>query len=235
MNQGRIKCLLVDDEPEGLNLVRTYAQQTSELEIAGECRSGVEAFTFLQRSPVGLIFLDIEMPSLSGIELIRSLLHPPKVIFTTAHRDFAIEGFELNAVDYLLKPFSFERFLRAVQKVSSQTVHLSTQDKLPTERFLYLRSERKMVKVLIADILYIESQKDYVRIISGSQPPVVTKQPISHLETLLPDDAFVRIHRSFIVPISKIDSYTASEVNVGKYALPIGPSFRVAFAQSMDA
>ena len=229
----KLRCLLVDDEPPALEVLRFYISNMPMLEIAGECNHAIAAFEFLQRHSVDILFLDIKMPQLSGTDFLKSLHHPPKVIFTTAHRDFAVEGFELGAVDYLLKPYSLERFLKAVQRVTNQEPKL-LKEGLPanTERFLYVRSDRKMVKLLIDEILYIESLKDYLRIfLPGKQ--IITKQTITSIEEILPEDQFVRIHRSFIVSLKKIDSYNQHSVFIGKEELPIGPLYKITFLQKM--
>jgi DNA-binding LytR/AlgR family response regulator len=167
---------------------------------------------------------------LTGTEFLRALPSPPRVIFTTAHRDFAVEGFELGAVDYLLKPYSLDRFLRAVhrainpeQKSSSHSIKESIATE--SDRFLYVRADRKMVKVMIDDILYVESLKDYIRIILRDKQ-VITKQTITSLEEMLPENDFMRIHRSFIVSVRKVDSYSPGSVFVGKTELPVGPLYK---------
>jgi DNA-binding LytR/AlgR family response regulator len=225
----KLRCLLVDDEPPALDILRTYIDATPMLEIAGECYHALAAFDFIQKHEIDLIFLDINMPRLSGTDFLRALPSPPRVIFTTAHRDFAVEGFELGAVDYLLKPYSLERFLRAVhralnpeQKLQQQTAKEVTTE---SERFLYVRAERKMVKIMIDDIRYIESLKDYVRIFL-SDKHVTTKQTITSLAEMLPDQDFMRIHRSFIVAVKKIDSYNHSSIFIGKTELPVGPLYK---------
>jgi DNA-binding LytR/AlgR family response regulator len=232
----KLNCLLVDDEPPALEILRTYIANTPMLHIVGECYHAVEAFQFLQTNEVDLIFLDINMPKLTGTDFLKALERPPKVIFTTAHRDFAVEGFELGAIDYLLKPYSLERFWRAVQRASNTEQKLQLPDKektdLEAEPFLYVRSDRKMVKVLINDILYIESLKDYLKIFfPGKQ--IVTKQTITSLEAMLPEENFVRIHRSFIVPLAKIESYTQNSVFIGAAEIPVGPLYRQSFLQKL--
>lgn len=223
------RCLLVDDEPPALEILRTYVGNTPLLENAGECSHAIAAFEFLQKHSVDLIFLDIQMPRLLGTDLLKSLPNPPKIIFTTAYRDYAVEGFELGAIDYLLKPYSFDRFLRAVHKVLDlglrdqaiikESVHAQT------DRFLYVRADRKMVKVMVDEIHYIESLKDYVRIVVKDQQ-IITKQTITALEEMLPEHEFVRIHRSFIVSLKKIDSYNHHAVFLNKIELPVGPLYK---------
>jgi DNA-binding LytR/AlgR family response regulator len=226
----KLRCLLVDDEPPALEILRTYIDATPMLEIAGECHHAMAAFDFIQKHNIDLIFLDVNMPRLTGTEFLRALPSPPRVIFTTAHRDFAVEGFELGAVDYLLKPYSLDRFLRAVHRAINPEQKSSSQpakESIATEsdRFLYVRADRKMVKVMIDDILYVESLKDYIRIILRDKQ-VITKQTITSLEEMLPENDFMRIHRSFIVSVRKVDSYSQSSVFVGKAELPVGPLYK---------
>ncbi|SFE18256.1 LytR/AlgR family response regulator transcription factor [Spirosoma endophyticum] len=235
-----IRCLLVDDEPPALDIIESYVAMVDGLDVVGKCHNAIQAFSVLQSTPVDLMLLDIKMPKLLGTDFVRSLRQPPRVIFTTAYRDYALDGYELDVVDYLLKPISFERFLRAVSKVmrvdqplvnSGQfqpTNILATQltDKQTStsseNTFLYFRVDRKMVKVFIRDIRYIESLRDYVKIITVSAQPLVVKQSISSLEEMLPDADFLRIHRSFIVAIDKITAYTPSHIDIGGQELPIG-------------
>lgn len=232
-----IRCLLVDDEPPALAVIESHIAMIDGLDIVGKCHNAIQAFGVLQSTPVDLLFLDIKMPKLLGTDFIRSLRQPPKVIFTTAYRDYALDGFELDAVDYLLKPISFERFLRAVSKV--MRIEPSTIGAVPADpglvpldekpasavaenSFLYFRADRRMVKVFIRDILYVESLKDYVKIVTTSAKPLVVKQSISSLEEMLPEASFLRIHRSYIVAVDKITAYTPSYVDVAGQELPIG-------------
>ncbi len=228
----KLRCLLVDDEPPALDILRTYIDATPMLEIAGECHHAMAAFEFIQKHDIDLIFLDINMPKLTGTEFLRALPSPPRVIFTTAHRDFAVEGFELGAVDYLLKPYSLDRFLRAVhrainpeQKSSSQFNSVKDSVTTESERFLYVRADRKMVKVMIDEILYVESLKDYIKIILRDKQ-VITKQTITSIEEMLPENDFMGIHRSFIVSARKVDSYSLTSVFIGKTELPVGPLYK---------
>jgi len=223
----KIRCLIVDDEPPALEVLRAHIANTPMLEVAGECHNAMGAFDFLQHQRVDLVFLDIQMPKLLGTDLVKALTDPPKVIFTTAHREYAMDGFDLNAVDFLLKPISFDRFLKAVQKavhteVRSQKVEESSVE---SPRFLYFRADRKMVKVFIEDISHIESLKDYVKIHNG-QHPLLTKQTIMAVEEMLPTGEFLRVHRSFIVNLNKITSFTPHSVFVNKEEIPIGPLYR---------
>lgn len=230
-----INCLAVDDEPPALSVLTQHIAAVPSLNLVGACSNAVEALTAIQSQNIDLLFLDIQMPQLLGTDLIRTLKNPPRVIFTTAYRKFAIEGFELNAVDYLLKPISFERFLMAVNRVleTPPAPPLSPVSPAPvapippadTSPLIYFRADRKMQKVLLADILYIESLKDYSRIVTKTKK-IITKQGISFIEGQLPRNAFIRIHRSYIVAIDKIDSYTTDLIEIDHQELPIGRMFR---------
>ncbi|GAB3260071.1 LytTR family DNA-binding domain-containing protein [Larkinella harenae] len=231
----KLRCLLVDDEPHAVEIVESYIEMVDGLEIVGKCHNAVQAFSMLQATPVDLLFLDIKMPKLTGTDFLRSLRNPPKVIFTTAYREYALDGFELDVVDYLLKPIPFERFLRAVSKVMRLETSIAPvlpepepqlveKELVPSERdaFLYFRADRKMVKVYTKDILYIESLKDYVKIITQTAKPLVVKQAISSVGAMLPGRDFLRIHRSFIVAINKISAWSPSHVEIAGQDLPIG-------------
>lgn len=224
-----LSCIIVDDEPLALEIMESYVQKVEYLQIKGSFRNAVSAFSFLQQHPVDLIFLDIQMPKLTGIDFIKTLKNPPKVIFTTAYRDYALEGFELEVVDYLLKPIPFERFLKAVsrliQQPSSESTNKLIQAEPVKEQPLFFKVDKKMVKVQVSDILYIESVKDYVKV-KTIDKEIITQQKISYLEESLPQQLFMRIHRSFIVAVSKIDAYSACEVDIGKYQLPIGRNYK---------
>jgi DNA-binding LytR/AlgR family response regulator len=236
----KIKCLVIDDEPPAREILKKHIAGVEALELTGDCSNAVEALTFIQHTPIDLLFLDIQMPHILGTSFMRTLKNPPKVIFTTAYRKFAVEGFELNAVDYLLKPISFERFLQAVNKVLQVSLtapnHTNISPDTNTETahpFLYFRVDRKMIKVFLDDMLFIESLKDYIKIFTATKT-IVTKQPISSLEELLPSDAFIRIHRSYIVAINKIDSFNADSVEIGKKELPIGRLFKHAITKLLN-
>ena len=226
----KIRCIAVDDEPPALEILKKYISSVSMLELAGTCNNAVEAINVLGTQEIDLLFLDIQMPMLMGTDLIRSLSKPPKVIFTTAFRKFAVEGFELNAVDYLLKPISFERFLRAVNKIMNVSIQQPiempvVQSATPAPEYVYFRADRKMYKVAVDEIIYVESMKDYIKVVTTTRT-IITKQSISSLEENLPNDLFVRIHRSYIVAIRKIQSYTSELVTIGKEELPVSRMYR---------
>jgi DNA-binding LytR/AlgR family response regulator len=223
------KCLLVDDEPLAIEVLEKYIEAVDQLQVVGTCRNAFQAMEFLQKNPVDLIFLDIHMPKLSGTSFVRTLQHPPKIIFTTAYKEHAIDAFELDAVDYLLKPISLERFLRAVNKLTQTTfthpeeIHLIPE---PTSGFIYFRSDRKMVKLFYDEILYIESIKDYIKIFRDGNAPLIVKQSISATEELLPPNLFLRIHRSYIVSIQKISAFTNNDVEIQNVEIPIGRLYK---------
>jgi DNA-binding LytR/AlgR family response regulator len=221
-----MKCIIVDDEPLAIEILESYVARVEELELTGTFRNAIAAFTFVQQNPVDLIFLDIEMPKLSGIEFLKTLKQRPKVIITTAYRDYAIEGFELEVVDYLLKPIPFERFLKSVGKVlSSRTDINALPSPVAQDSFTYFKVDKKMVKTKIADILYIESIKDYVKV-RTTEKEIITQQKISYLDESLPRAHFLRIHRSFIVNTDHIDAYTATDVEISKFKVPIGRNYK---------
>ncbi len=223
----------MDDEPPALQIIEKYIASVPALELKAVANNAVDALSILQNNKIDLIFLDIQMPQLLGTDFMRSLINPPKVIFTTAFRKYAVDGFELDAVDYLLKPISFERFLKAVNKVMRLNI-TTTENELPfkvqqtnpaSDSFIYLRADRKNIKVNFNDILFIESLKDYIKVVTKDKT-IVTKQAISSIEENLPKDSFIRTHRSFIVAVNKIESYTNELVQTGKYEIPISRSYR---------
>jgi DNA-binding LytR/AlgR family response regulator len=224
----KIRCLLVDDEPIAHDVLESYIRKIEVLELVGKCRSAVEAFSVLQQGGVDLLFLDIEMPQLSGLELLRVLPHPPKVIITTAYREYALEGYEWDVLDYLIKPVPFERFMKAVGKVLKNHMPATAfvaEKPAEEEPFLFVKEERKLVKVLLRDIAYVESLRDYVRIHTSSRK-IQTRQTIAYYEELLPKEQFLRIHRSFIVSVAHIDAISDHRIEVLQQELPIGGNYR---------
>ena len=230
-----MKCIIVDDEPLAIEIIESYVNRLDDLEIVATCTNALKAFEILQKEQVDLMFLDIQMPKLTGIDFIKTLKNPPKTILTTAYRDYALESYELDVVDYLLKPISFDRFLVALQKAyknDKSELNYSTSD--GGEEYIYLKADKKMVKVMLNDILYIESLKDYIRVKTADKD-VITHQKISYLEEKLPDDLFIRIHRSFIVPLKKIESYSSSTIEVPGKELPIGRLYKNNVLDTLNA
>jgi DNA-binding LytR/AlgR family response regulator len=221
----------VDDEPPASQLIEKYIQAIPSLHLIATCANAVDALTLLQDNPIDLIFLDIQMPHILGTDFMRTLSNPPKVIFTTAFRKFAVEGFDLDAVDYLLKPISFERFLKAINKVmklnlsaGEKSLFTNIPEKEVENNFIYLRADRKNIKISLDDLLFIESLKNYIKVVTKDKT-IVTKHSISALEENLPP-AFIRIHRSFIIAKNKIESFSHDFIQVGKYELPVSRSYR---------
>ena len=226
----KIRCLLVDDEPPALKVLQSYVSQISGLELAGVCSNAIEAIDVLHDKMVDVMFLDIKMPKIIGTQFLRSLSHPPKVIFVTAYREYAVEGFELDAVDYLVKPVSFERFLKAIDKLKrSGNHHQVEEEKLYNHNpnaFVYLKSDKVMQKIFIDDILYIESWKDYVKLFFANGKHLLVKQTISAMESLLSEHKFLRVHRSYIISLDKISGYSHSCVKVDQSEIPIGRLYK---------
>lgn len=225
-----MRCLIVDDEPLARQLLESYLARIEVLKHLKTCSNAVEAFTFLQEQPVDLIFLDIEMPQTSGIELLRSLKDKPRIILTTAYREYAFEAYDLDVVDYLLKPISFERFLRGIAKIKQlKQYEPQAPDAAEGQRYddayMYLKENREMVKVFLKDILYIESLRDYVRVKTHRQE-IITYQKISYLEQKLPRNRFVRVHRSFMIALDKVRSFTTASINVETHEIPIGRNYK---------
>lgn len=233
LNTGYIKCLIVDDEPMARDVIRRYIEKVPTLQIAGEHGNAIDAMLFLQQTPVDLLFLDIQMPHLNGTDFVKSLRNPPKIIFTTAYKEYALEGYELDAVDYLLKPIRFDRFLRSINKAFPQErdpsfVEKVAPEKTKTSGFIYLKSERKMIKVFLHDINYIESARDYIKVYTENGT-IITRQTISSIEAMLSDTEFVRVHRSFVVSVDKIKTFTHETIQVGKSEIPIGKFYLNSF------
>ena len=232
-----IRCLIVDDEPPAREIIRRYIEQVPTLELVGECANAIQALTFLQQQVIDLVFLDIRMPQLNGNDFLKTLKNPPKIIFTTAFSEYALEGYDLDVVDYLLKPIPFDRFLKAVNKASQGAVEKPEvsfpQEDKKNESFVYFRADRKMVKVMLQDIFYIESMKDYIKVVTR-QGHLVTKQSISSVEEMLPDTQFLRTHRSFIVSLPHIRSYTHEYIELDKVEITIGKLFRNSVLKKLE-
>ncbi len=214
----------MDDEPPAVQVLKRYAEALEYLEITGTLNNACQVIDILHSKKVDLMFLDINMPKLLGTQLLKTIKDPPKVIFTTAHKDYAVDAFELDAIDYLLKPVSFERFLKAVNKFCQiNPVEADPHGNAPG--FLYFRADRKMVKVFLEDITYIESFKDYIVIHRQNEADLKVKYAISSVDNMLPQNLFLRIHRSYIVSMKKVSAFTINDVEIGKTELPIGRSY----------
>ena len=226
----KIKCLVVDDEPLAAELVATHISKVSDLELVAKSHNPVDAFAILQREPIDLLFLDIHMPRMTGWELLKSLPNKPLVVITTAYREHALEGYEFDVLDFLLKPITFDRFLRSISKYHQRRLTMldsttSLSDSYE-QAYKYFKVNREMKKVFLKDILYIESLKDYVRIKTDKES-LITYQRISYLEEKLPDDKFLRVHKSFIVAVDKITSLGSNSVKIKDKEIPVGRNYKM--------
>ncbi len=223
---SNIKCIIIEDEPLAVKVLADYISQVPFLELQGTFKDAILATDWLRHSHTDLIFLDIHLPKLKGMAFLKTLTHPPAVIVTTAYHQYAVEGFDMNVTDYLLKPFEFERFLVAVNKVKTAQSETQKPNEIDDIKdFIFLNAERKKIKILFSEILYIESQREYIKIIT-TKKEFISKMSTHEIEKLLPANLFKRIHRSFIVSVSKIESYTAEMVEVNGISIPIGRGYR---------
>ena len=216
----KIKVLLVDDEFLALQLLENFVKDVPELELVAKTKSPMEAQNILSNTNIDLLFLDIQMPTLSGINLLKNLKNPPLTIFTTAYSDYALTAFDLNVIDYLLKPFSFERFLQAVDKAQRQLSTSNPIHKKDSSHFLSIKANSKIVKVFIDDILFIEGLKEYVKIVCATDN-IVTFERLKNLETILPANQFLRVHKSYIINTAKVTSIEGNLLTIGTHFIPI--------------
>lgn len=237
----KLNCMIADDEALAREVIESHVQSIDRLQLVAVCSTGIEVYNTLKTKPTDLLFLDIQMPQLTGIELLRTLKILPAVIITSAYREFAIEGYELNVIDYLLKPVSFERFLKAVEKYEqlnnlsqAKAPSYNTEEKGGYNRgFIYIKSDKKMVRVMLKDLLYIEGLKDYVKVHTSSGS-VITYQTLTYFEEKLSNDHFIRVHRSYIVSLSHINAYSAVQIEIGKVSIPIGNSYVREFLKQLN-
>lgn len=222
-----IKCIIVDDEAIAREIIATHVAKINNIEVVAQCKNAVEAFNCISNTAVDLVFLDINMPEISGIAFARSINKNIKIIFTTAYREYAVEGFELQAVDYVLKPVAFDRLLKAVNTYFE--VYRNTEQYMPSEHqtsdFIFVRSDRRMIKIDFDSIVYIESYSDYVKI-HTTEGTTVTRETITAIEAKLPKAQFLRIHRSFIIAIKRIASFTNELISIADQELPISRSYK---------
>jgi len=222
----KILCLLVDDEPFAIRLLQKHVEELDFLEVVATCRNAVQALQVLKQQPVDLLFLDIQMPQLSGISFLKSLPNPPKTIITTAHREYALDGYDLDITDYLLKPITFERFFKAIERymrTTEQAVPVAIENK--EDRFIFLKSGYKQLKIGLADILYIESVKDYIKV-RTSEKEITAKYKLTDIEMKLKGKGFLRIHRSYMVNLKNITAFSATDVELGTWEIPIGETYK---------
>jgi DNA-binding LytR/AlgR family response regulator len=228
---SEIRCLIVDDEPIASQVIKSYIEKLDAFILAEVCENALQAFEHLQTNQIDLMFLDIQMPQITGLEFLKTLQNPPKVIIVTAYREFAFEGFELDVVDYLLKPVSFDRFLKAINKfnnLDSVTARPNIDKKMipgSDGDSIWVRADRKNIKIRIDDINYIEGLKDYVKIYVKNGL-VISKMPMKNMEKMLPDKRFIRIHRSYLISISKISAFNNEGIEIDAAMLPIGKMYK---------
>ncbi len=219
-----LRCLIVEDEPLAADILSDYIRDAPGLELAGSCPDALFALEFLQKEKVDVIFLDIHLPKLKGLDFLKILPQPPQVILTTAYHQYALDSYEFDVIDYLLKPIEFSRFLKAIQKLKKPT---EASVRLEKERpFHFFNVNKKHLKVYLDEILYIESLKEYVRIHLPDNRSIVTKFQLGEIHDLLQQPNFIRIHRSFLIAKDKIQAYSATEVEIAGKSLPIGRSYR---------
>lgn len=232
-----IKCLIVDDEPLARKLMAGHIEKLPGWEITGICKNAVEAYELLVKHPVDVLFLDINMPVISGIDFYRSLKNPPYLVFTTAYPEYAVEGFELEAVDYLVKPITFERFLKTAERISiklSGEENVSTQKKVFRRDFLFIKHFSKLVKVSFKDILFVEAQKDFVNFVTKTEK-LLAGMTLKQTEDMLPEADFIRVHRSYIVSVSAVTALFGNVIEVGKTRIPIGGNYKDSLIEKLQA
>jgi len=224
-----VRCLIIDDEPLAVEVIQNHIEKMGGLEVVATCHRAAEAFEIIRNKRIDLLFLDIQMPGLTGIEFLRTLRHAPRVILTTAYKEYALEGYELDIVDYLMKPISFDRFVKAVNKYFEMIprdfeVQQGTAESA-CDGYVYIRAGKKIHKILLKDILYIESFKDYVNI-HATDRSITARQTLTSIENTLPEDRFMRLHRSYIVSIDHITGFTSTTVDINGKELPIGRNYK---------
>lgn len=234
----KITCIIVDDEPMALNLVEVYVNKTPFLELKNKCSNAIEAMEFLKKNPVDLLFLDIQMPDLTGIEFSKMLPKETRVIFTTAFDQYALEGFKVEAIDYLLKPFDYAEFLSAANKASNwfSLVKGNQQTILSNEKeFLFVKSEYKQLRIKLSDVLYFEGLKDYIKIwLKDNHKPILTLMSLKSLEAELPTTQFMRVHRSFIVSLNNINIIERSQILINKQRITVSEQYKSKFLEYIN-
>jgi DNA-binding LytR/AlgR family response regulator len=226
-------CIIIDDEPIAIDVIKNHVEKSALLEIAGAFTSSAKAFGFLQKNPVDLVFIDIQMPGLTGIEIIKTLSRKPKFIITSAYREYALDGYDLDVLDFLVKPVSYERFLKSLSKFIN-TSAIAAPANASAPRFIFIREGRKMTKIFLDSIICLESQKDHIKIVTGNEI-FTTRGTMSYYEQWLPKNEFSRVHRSYIVSVAKIKAYTEDDVemNDGKI-IPVGELYRKTFREVLQ-
>ncbi len=231
----KIKCLIIDDEPLAQRVIEKYAQDLPFLEIVGKCNQAVEAIEYLHQQQIDLMFLDINMPKLSGIDFLKTMKRTPLVIITTAYAEYALEGYELDVIDYLMKPFGFDRFLKAVHKAQDVLATRNYQDNQEVnsdysneEQFVFVKSGKKTFKVNLNDLLYVEALGDYVKIYT-TERMIVSYQSLKHIESILLPAKYPRVHKSYVISLSKVEMIEGNQVRIKDKFIPIGSNYKMEF------
>ncbi len=224
----KVKCLIVDDEPLAIRLIENHISKIDALEVVATCSNALKAFEVINTQQIDLMFLDIKMPNISGVDFLKTLKNPPKTIFTTAYRDYALESYDLEVVDYLLKPITFERFFKSVDRFlrEKQAGEYGKYQKNPAEDFLVVKSGNKFCRTRWSDILYVESLKDYIKIHTADGKNILSKYRIGDFERDMEGQQFLRVHRSFIINLEKITAFTSNEIELGTVQIPVGSSHK---------
>ena len=229
----KIRCFIVDDEPLAINVIDQNLSKFSQFEVCGKSTNPVEALAQIKRLQPDLLFIDIEMPEITGMELIATLQNKPEIIITTAYREYAVEGFDLNALDYLVKPIPFARFLKAIEKFIEKRLPIGAAPAQDNDACIFVKSDRKTIRIVLEDIRYVEGIKDYTRIVLASQK-IMTKISIGNFFKELPADRFIRVHKSFIIARNKITAFTAQDVEINGMEIPIGRLYRETFLEQVE-
>ena len=230
---SEIRCIIIEDEPLAVKVLTDYISEIPFLDLKGTFKDAILAIDFLRNNAVDLILLDIHLPKLKGMDFLRTLTNPPAIIVTTAYHEYAVEGFSLNVTDYLLKPFGFERFLVAINKVKSAATESRIPDDSESKKYLFLNVQKKKVKILLDDIVYIESQREYIKIVT-TRKEYISKMSTHEVEALLPPKKFRRVHRSYIISIEKIESYTSEIIEVNGISIPVGRGYKDSWSGRSD-
>ncbi len=232
-----IQCIIVDDEVIAREILENHLSKMEKISVVASCKNAIEAYGVLENNHIDLVFLDINMPEISGLQFAKSIPHYTKIIFTTAYREYAVEGFDLQAVDYLLKPISFDRFYQAIHKYFNETrLKKVAPSSLVEEKqnFMFVRADRKMIKVNFNEIQYIESSGDYIKIVR-EKGNVVTRETISNIEAKLPPSTFLRTHRSYIISLAHVVSFTNEHIDLKNKAIPISRSFKSSVLNKLES
>jgi two-component system, LytTR family, response regulator len=229
-----MKCVILDDEPLAVALLTSYINDTENLTLALSTTDVFEAIQYIQKNEVDIIFLDMQMPELTGIQVLKIIGTGYKIIFTTAYTDYALDGYEYNIIDYLLKPISFERFTKAIEKINTPTISIQTKKNGIDDDFIFIKSDSKMIKINLTDILFVEGLKDYLSIQTNTEK-LITLQNLKNVEQYLNPQHFMRVHKSYIVSLSKIDSIERNRIFIGEYVIPIGDTYKEIFLKRIES